>query len=101
MYQASFQVKYILCTGEGWCTSPKSFKQILYHIVFGLKFDLHHKACLVAKIETGYTRNSIYSDIMLMGTTYMGSINLVHFALPSIARRPTAIAPTHLGLVCK
>ena len=52
---------------------PDEYKQIPYHIVFDVKFDLRHKARLVAgghKTET--TREDIYSGVVGNSTIKLG-----------------------------
>ena len=52
---------------------PTGYKQVPYHIVFDVKFDLRHKACLVANGNwTDATREDIYSGVVAMDTVRMG-----------------------------
>ena len=52
---------------------PSGYKQIPYHIVFDVKFDLRHKARLVADGNwTEATREDIYSGVVAMDTVRIG-----------------------------
>ena len=52
---------------------PAGYKQIPYHIVFDVKFDLRHKARLVANGNwTDATREDIYSGVVAMDTVRAG-----------------------------
>ena len=52
---------------------PAGYKQIPYHIVFDVKFDLRHKARLVADGNwTEATREDIYSGVVAMDTVRIG-----------------------------
>ena len=65
-----FQVFRLLAEGE---TIPDGYKQIPYHIVFDVKFDLRYKARLVADGNwTDIVREDIYSGVVGMDTVRLG-----------------------------
>ena len=52
---------------------PPDYKQVPYHIVFDVKFDLRHKARLVADGNwTDAARDDVYSDVVAMDTVCLG-----------------------------
>ena len=65
-----FQVFRLLAEGE---PIPPGYKQIPYHIVFDVKFDLRYKARLVADGNwTDLVKEDIYSGVVGMETVRMG-----------------------------
>ena len=65
-----FKVFRVLKKGE---TIPAGYKQVPYHIVFDVKFDLRHKARLVADGNwTEATRDDVYSGVVAMETVRLG-----------------------------
>ena len=65
-----FQVFRVLEEDEA---IPEGYKQIPYHIVFDVKFDLSCKARLVADGNwTDIVREDIYSGVVVMDTVTLG-----------------------------
>ena len=60
----------MLAEGE---TLPEGYKQIPYHIVFDVKFDLRYKARLVADGNwTELVKEDIYSGVVGMDSVRLG-----------------------------
>jgi hypothetical protein len=65
-----YQTFIVLDTGED---IPTGYQKIPYHMVFDVKYDLRHKARLVARSNwTVYDKEDIYSGVVRMDTVRIG-----------------------------